>query len=45
LSTIAQPVARIAAQAGVMLRALMSGDEPDPEPRLFPATVVLRASA
>jgi DNA-binding LacI/PurR family transcriptional regulator len=45
LSTIAQPVARIAAEAGRMLLALLSGEDADPPPRLFPPTVVVRASA
>lgn len=45
LSTVAQPVAEMAARAGRMLQALIDGQEVDPEPVTFPPRLVLRTSA
>lgn len=45
LSTVAQPVSEMAAQAGRMLVGLLAGHEPQPDPVLFAARLVLRASA
>lgn len=45
LTTVAQPVARIAERAGEMLQGILSGLRPEPTPELFPPRLVRRASA
>jgi DNA-binding LacI/PurR family transcriptional regulator len=45
LSTVAQPVSEMAARAGRMLVDLLAGREPQRDPVLFAARLVLRASA
>lgn len=45
LTTVAQPVAAMAARAGTMLLDLVGDGDPEPEPVLFPPRLVLRASA
>ena len=45
LSTVAQPVSEMAAQAGRMLVDLLAGRDPWQDPVLFAARLVLRASA
>ncbi len=45
LTTVAQPVAEMAARAGALLQELIAGEEIDPEPVMFPPRLVLRASA
>ncbi len=45
LSTIAHPVAAMAARAGEMLEHLLDGSDPDPQPVLFSPEIVLRKSA
>lgn len=45
LTTVAQPVTKIAERAGQMLQEILSGQDVDPAPELFPPRLVLRASA
>jgi DNA-binding LacI/PurR family transcriptional regulator len=45
LSTVAQPVAEMAARAGEMLQAILAGRLVEPEPVLFHARLVLRTTA
>lgn len=45
LSTVAQPVAGMAALAGTMLQSLIAGEDIGTEPGIFPPRLVIRASA
>jgi DNA-binding LacI/PurR family transcriptional regulator len=45
LTTVAQPVQAMTAQAGRLLLAMMNGDDAGPDPVIFPPQLVLRSSA